>query len=206
MEFAIRTGQPARLRTGCLVAGLFEDGEPGPVARDIDEATDGLLVRLRKRRDLPRKAGETVVLHDVSGLSAQRVLLVGCGKAEDYGLKGYRKSVSAAVAALVKLGAKDAVLALAPGDAGPYEAARHAVEAASHALYRFDELKSRNKDPQPVLARLDILTAGSGAPPRPAGWRTCLPTTARRPTWRLSPASSRGATSGSPPGSSPRPT
>ena len=43
MEFAIRTGRPARTRTGCLVAGLFEDGQPGPVARDIDEGADGLL-------------------------------------------------------------------------------------------------------------------------------------------------------------------
>ncbi|WP_420196349.1 M17 family peptidase N-terminal domain-containing protein [Burkholderia thailandensis] len=50
-------------------------------ALDIDEAAKGLVSRVIKAGDIDGKLGKTLFLHEVSGIGASRVLLVGPGQA-----------------------------------------------------------------------------------------------------------------------------
>lgn len=155
MQYFIRSGRAANIRTGCLAVGVFDDNSmTGP--EEPDAAVRGLLTSLRRSGDLPKNAGEAFVLTQPEGISARRLLVVGCGKRDKYCIKQYRRAVAGATRHLRRLGASDAVLMLATAGLTPYARARHAVESAEDSLYRFDELKTGKKDPKPRLGKLGI--------------------------------------------------
>jgi len=159
MEFFIRSGDPARIRSGCLVVGVFEGGKLDQRGKDLDKAAGGLIGALKRRGDLPRKPGQILLITDPSGMSAQRLLLVGCGSPKLFATKQYRRAMETAARALATAGATDAVSLLAPSNSDPYTTARHGVEAVQHALYRFDELKTGKKEPAPKIKRLGFHVA-----------------------------------------------
>jgi leucyl aminopeptidase len=150
----------AALDVDCLVVGVFEDGELSEEARAVDSASGGRLKKLLDRGDFPGKPAETLLLADMPGISATRVLLTGLGPKKDLRRKTWRKAWAAAVAALSKTGIVSAALALERPDAkelDDYYFGRAAAEIAAGSLYRTNDLKS-GKKPKPV--RLDRVLAG----------------------------------------------
>jgi leucyl aminopeptidase len=87
-------------KTDCLVVGLFEGQNLGAVAKALDVASKGLVARLIKQGDFEGKRGTQVMLHEVSGVGAVRVLLVGLGKEAEYGDKAFAEAARAALRAL----------------------------------------------------------------------------------------------------------
>ena len=85
MEFSIKSGSPEKQRTGCVVVGVFEGRKLSTSARDIDRAAKGFLSDVLRRGDHDGKAGTSVLLHCVSGLPSDQVLLVGLGKEREMG-------------------------------------------------------------------------------------------------------------------------
>ena len=72
-----------------VVLGVFEAQTLTGPAREMDLATKGLLTRTVKAGDMDGKAGTTLFLHEVSGIGASRVLLVGLGKQDAFSQKAY---------------------------------------------------------------------------------------------------------------------
>src|SRR5690606_24469671 len=70
---------PATMKANVLVVGAFADGTLPAAAAEIDSASKGKLSGLIKRGDLETKAGATLLLHDVPGIAAERVLVVSLG-------------------------------------------------------------------------------------------------------------------------------
>ena len=112
MEFSIKSGSPEKQRTGCVVVGVFEGRKLSASARDIDRATKGFVADVLRRGDHDGKAGTTVLLHCVSGLPSDRVLLVGLGKEREMGESAYRRAIDTAIKALRATGATDAAFYL----------------------------------------------------------------------------------------------
>jgi leucyl aminopeptidase len=149
VEFSIKTGAPEKLKTGCAVVGVFESRKLTAPADALDKASKGHIANLLKRGDLDGKAGSTLLLHQVPGVAAERVLLVGLGKAEEYTAKAYRDAMAAALGALKKTAAKDALVTLAEVDVKDCDVRwrlRQAAMIAEEAAYRFDHLKSKKDD------------------------------------------------------------
>jgi leucyl aminopeptidase len=155
MEFTIKTATPEKFRAGILVAGTFADGALPAATATLDEAADGRIAALLKRGDLDEKAGSTLLLPDLPGVAAERVLLVSLGKREEFGDKAYRDALAAAAKALAASAAKDAGVLLADvtvetGDRPPRTLDWRLQQAArilADGAYRFDALKS-GKDPK----------------------------------------------------------
>ena len=80
LEFALNNTAPAEAGTDCVVVGLFADGSLSPAAEAIDTASGGRLKALAGRGDLSGKTGKTQLLHDLPGVAAARVLVVGLGE------------------------------------------------------------------------------------------------------------------------------
>ncbi len=80
MEFSIKSGSPEKQRTGCVVVGVFEGRKLSASAQAIDKATKGFLTEVLRRGDHEGKAGTSLLLHCLTGLPSDRVLLVGLGK------------------------------------------------------------------------------------------------------------------------------
>jgi leucyl aminopeptidase len=157
VEFSIKVGRPEQLQAGCIVVGVFEPRKLSVAGAALDRASKGYLARILKRGDMEGKAGSTLLLHDVPGIKAERVLLLGLGKPESFRDRQYSEAVGAAVRALNATGAADSVLHLPESSAVKRDigwCVAQATIAARGATYRFDRMKSRPEKPSSVLRKL----------------------------------------------------
>ncbi|MEM7542757.1 MAG: leucyl aminopeptidase [Pseudomonadota bacterium] len=146
MEFSIKKGPLAKQKTACLVLGVNANKKLTPAAAKIDKAARGTLSKILKRGDLSGKSGESLLIADITGCEAERILLVGLGRAGDFDLKTFRKSVGAAAKKLNEIGVRNALSTLAAVAASEDELSAAIVEqvvAFDAAAYRFNELKSK---------------------------------------------------------------
>ncbi|MEW5888591.1 MAG: leucyl aminopeptidase [Pseudomonadota bacterium] len=172
MEFSIKTGAPEKQKTGCAVVGVFESRKLTAPAEALDKASKGHITGLLKRGDHDGKAGNTLLLHDVPGVAAERVLLVGLGKAEEFSAKAYRDAMAAAMGALKKTAAKDALVTLTEADIKDCDVRwrlRQAAMIAEEAAYRFDQLKSKKDDNNLLPERLAFTAPAKDATQAEAG-------------------------------------
>ncbi|HYD58458.1 MAG TPA: leucyl aminopeptidase [Burkholderiales bacterium] len=157
MEFSIRSLSPESAKTGCVVLGVYAGGELTAPARRVDQAAKGAL--RAAVRDLPAKAGATLLLRALPSVAAERVLLVSVGERKDFAEAAYRDAVRGAAGALRELDAKDAAFFLADLKVGARTLSwnlRHAVLGLRDAFYRFDQLKSQKKAAGPALAHVVV--------------------------------------------------
>src|SRR5881227_3272651 len=68
-----------------------------------------LYRRIIRRGDMEGKLGSTLLLHNVKGTLADRVLLVGLGKERDFREREFRSAIRAAVQLLNETGSYEAV-------------------------------------------------------------------------------------------------
>ena len=95
MDFRTKTGDIAKHKTPCLVLGVFEKRKLTPTAEIIDHASGGRLAELLRKGDLDGEAGRTLLLYDLPGVAAERILLVGCGKRKEVTRTTYRQALVA---------------------------------------------------------------------------------------------------------------
>ncbi len=167
LNISIRTDEAVSVRTPLLVLQHFQDdSEPKGVAAMVDEALDGLLSRLLSRSDFRGRQGEAVAVFPEDASSpAERILLVGIGRREDYSMQGLRKAVGTAVRQAERLRVDEMTLALGHLERksehmGGHYAARGAVEGAVLAAWDYRDLKTedgRGPDEDPVV-RLKSVT------------------------------------------------
>ncbi len=157
MEFSIKSGNPEKQRTACVVVGVFEPRKLSLPAELIDNAARGYLSELLRRGDMEGKAGTTLLLHKVPGTEADRVLLVGLGKEREFREKEYRNAITTAVRTLNETGGFDGTLYLTELAVKKRDVAwrvRQAVMAAEETLYRFDQMKSKKDEVRRPLRKL----------------------------------------------------
>src|SRR2546421_10332092 len=112
MEFTIKSGSPEKQRSACVVVGVFDNRKPSLSADLIDRASGGYIGEIIRRGDMEGKLGSTLLLHNVKGTLADRVLLVGLGKERDFREREFRGAVRAAVRLLNETGSYEAVVYL----------------------------------------------------------------------------------------------
>lgn len=146
MKFSATRQSTAAINTPCLVVGIFKDAVPAGAGADIDQATGGLLERLRRRGDVGAKAGAARMLFDVDGIKADRILLVGCGKQEAFDARKYLRVCRAAAKALTQTPSETAVTALAQLPVIDRESrwcVEHAVLETAYGAYRYTATQSK---------------------------------------------------------------
>ncbi|HEU0289297.1 MAG TPA: leucyl aminopeptidase [Burkholderiales bacterium] len=170
MEFSINSGVPQTGRNGCRVVGVFEPRKLSGAAAGIDRTAKGYLANVVRRGDMQGKLGATLLLRNVPGIAAERVLLVGLGSQAAFREKQYREAVAAAVRALNATGSEEATLHLTELAVDRRDAAwnvAQAVTVAREGGYRFTHMKSRSEAAEPALRRI-VLTVDRAAGKRAA--------------------------------------
>ncbi len=159
MKFTVKSEKPAAVKTGCVVLGVYERRKLSEAASQFDKTTRGLLTGLLKGGDMDGKCGQTLLVHHPRGARCERVLLVGCGKKNDFNDSRYRDAVASAADAANRSGASDAVSylpGLEPKGRDTYWKVRQLAEVSIAALYRPDELKSKKVKISRPLRRLAV--------------------------------------------------
>jgi leucyl aminopeptidase len=159
MEFSVTTANPASKKAGVLVIGVFERRRLSDIGAAIDRAADGHLRGILANGDLAGETNTSLLLYDVPGVRARRVLLVGCGKANAFDRAAYRKVNAYVAGVLERSRATDALTclpAIAVRGMDPADRARVAVEATESSRYRFDEFRNEPNAPKHPLTRLTL--------------------------------------------------
>ena len=160
MEFSTHTSASLhQIKTPALAVGVHADGVLTPAAQALDHASSGAL-RAVVKNEFRAGAGATLVLRNLDGIAAQRVVLVGLGKQEDYGARAHAGAQQAFAALCVQLQLADAVstLAAAPCPGTTVRSrARAAAIAAGAATYRYDAtFGKRERGDRPRLRKLTL--------------------------------------------------
>ncbi len=161
LEFTLNHDAPAAADCDCVVVGAYADKTLTPTARALDMASGGKLGAWVQRGDIGGKTGRVTFLHDLPGVTARRVLVVGLGDVAKFGVPQYLKAVGDAARAL-KVGASaSALFTLSEVQVKDRDQAwniRQAVIASDHAAYRYTATLGKKKKTEDTgLTRLAVL-------------------------------------------------
>ncbi|WP_024930433.1 leucyl aminopeptidase [Methylophilus sp. OH31] len=152
MEFSIKSAAPEKLRTDCLLVGIYEGRKLTDLAKALDTMSEKAISAALKSGDMEGKTGSTLLLRQLSGVEAPRVMLVGLGKADDASLKGLRNSFRAAVKALpagVESVATD-FASLSIKKITVQQKASALAEVVLDATYKVNAVKEKSVEPHPL--------------------------------------------------------
>ena len=156
----LKVAAPAGYATPFLAVAVPQQGLPASLTA-LDAATGGALGRLYAAGDFLGKKDEVVLLHPPG--SAQRLLLVGVGKAEDSDRNQLRRAAAAAAKRAGTAGAPSLALYLTPearGSLAPRDAGQVLAEGLHFGQWSYRELKRPPEDPKPDLETAAILVDG----------------------------------------------
>lgn len=159
LEFTLNHDAPAQASVDCVVVGAYADKSLTSAGQAVDAASGGKLSALLQRGDIGGKTGKTTLLHDLPGVTAPRVLVVGLGEAAKFGVAQYLKAIGDAARTL-KLGpVRSALFTLSEVTVKDRDAAwkiRQAVIAADHACYRYTATLGKKKNDDPGLTSFAV--------------------------------------------------
>ena len=169
LAFTLQAGPAAdatTLTSDCIVVGAYSDKTLTATGQALDAASGGRIAALIERGDISGKTGKTALLHDLPGVTATRVLVIGLGEPAKFGVPQYIKAAGDAARALKDGAAASVVFTVSEAAVLGRDAAwaiRQAVIAFSHATYRYHATlgeKNKNKGESKLAA---VAVAGSDA-------------------------------------------
>jgi leucyl aminopeptidase len=135
-----------------LLVGIYEGRKLTDLAKALDAVSEKAIATALKSGDMEGKTGSTLLLRQLSGVVAPRVMLVGLGKVDDASLKGLRNSFRAAVKALpagVESVATD-FANLSIKKITVQQKASALAEVALDATYKVNAVKEKSVEPHPL--------------------------------------------------------
>ena len=158
MKTALKTSNPVRLVTDCLVIAVAAKNKFSAEAKEIDIASGKRLSSVLENGDFDGSLGTSLMLQGLEGVKAKRVLLVGCGDKAKLPLKEARKLLVSIAKSLLSSQAKDAHLALASlalVGADHYWLAERLAQELEDARYSYSTTKS-TKAKAPALKSISL--------------------------------------------------
>jgi len=160
MQLSVKATNPARLSTPCLVIPVFEDGKLPEVSAELDKAASKALGKLISKGDITGKIGDFLLLQKVEGIAAQRLLLIGCGKADQLTARKFLQIAQCASKALLKYNQPMGAIALT-GLPVKDETPAHLAELLARVLvtgqYHYSTTKAKAAK-TPVLKQIVVVT------------------------------------------------
>ena len=65
MEYNVKSGNPEKQRSACIVVGVHEPRKLTGAPEQLDEVSDGFISNILRRGDLEGKVGQVLLLHNV---------------------------------------------------------------------------------------------------------------------------------------------
>ena len=154
-----------RVDADAVVVNLFRGVRiPGGATGALDDALGGAIRELIEGGDLKGELGEVAVLYPRGAVAARRVLVVGLGPSDGFGLEQVRRASAAAASKAREVGAaRVATIVHGAGVGGldVAEAAQATLEGALLAGYRFASAKKGVAD-APRLEHVAVVEADAG--------------------------------------------
>ncbi|TEU12486.1 MAG: leucyl aminopeptidase [Anaerolineales bacterium] len=170
MEITAKAGQIQQEEAALIVVNLFQGVKtPGGATGAIDKALGGLITDLIASGDLTGKLNELAVLYTRGAIPAQRVMVVGLGKEEEFDLDKVRDVAGTVARKVRQLGVRSySTIVHGGGKAGlSVKMASQAIaEGTILALYRFLEHKSTSDEGETEIEQLTFVEFDAGKLPQ----------------------------------------
>jgi leucyl aminopeptidase len=163
MDFSTHvTVSPHQIKTAALAIGVFADGVLSTTADIIDRASQG-AVRAVVKSEFQGRSGSTLILRDLTGVTATRIVLVGLGKQANYNARaqaaGERAFAQVCVQARLTEGTS-CLAGIAYGTSTARDRARIAASSVGEATYHYDASFGKpDPDARPKLKKVSLLVA-----------------------------------------------
>lgn len=155
MDILVKSGAIETQSADALVVSLVEDESPAGAASAVDQALNGAIADLLVGGDLKGEAGQVAVLYPRGAVPARRVIVVGLGKRDDYGLDAIRRAAGLAATRARELGAAHLVTSIHGINSGAIDLAARTqatVEGTLLGLYRYPAQRKEQKESSEVAS------------------------------------------------------
>ena len=149
MQYSIDSIDPIKQNSDCLIVGTFQAKRLSPSAQQLDKYSHGYIQKILDKGDLIEECGKSLMLYNVPGISASRVLLVYCGEESNLSLTDFRKIIGCMACALKSLQVDEITSFLTDMSVKACELdkqIRQSIELIEDCYYCFDELKTDKKN------------------------------------------------------------
>ena len=164
MEILTSTGRFGDADVQALAVAVFKDEKADEgLLKELDAASSGVVRSVIESEELKGKEGETVYIHLVNagGVKAKRLLLVGVGEREGYGLGQVAQMAGTAARTLRSRNVKSIGIVPRAGEGlGAVRAASAAVEGTFIGLFDTDKYRTVDKEERAV-ERLVLVMGGA---------------------------------------------
>ena len=167
MKFATNNKKINEIKSDCLMVSVFDDGKLRGATKLVNTSNGKLIEDFIKNKDIQGKIGQTRII-PVTGKSYKRIVLVGCGKFENFSQKNYRKAVISALKKISLSNHKKVVSLIHDGvekidsPKKAYRLARVLAESWHSISYQYTTTKESNHQ-KLNLRRIEIGTNGKKA-------------------------------------------
>ena len=158
MKSSVAATPLAQVETPLLAIAVPQSTSLPASLADLDRAAGGVLARALGAGDYKGKRDETLLVYG-SG-KAQRILLVGVGKAGEVTRSALRRAAAVGAKRARTIGATAFAFAIAVearGGVSATEVGQVVVEGAAHGGWQFTELKQAGDDPKPELEAVAVV-------------------------------------------------
>lgn len=145
MNFTLNNSPVAGIQMDCLVIGVIDETPLSGTAAAVDKASGGQIQRLLDSGDIEATWKDHILLHNIDGISAPRVLVMGCGDADKFTPARFDAVVALAAGLLrshVTTSAHFCLHELQTTDKDQAWRTRQTVLSAIRANYRYTETKA----------------------------------------------------------------
>ena len=167
MKFATNNKKINEIKSDCLMVSVFDDGKLRGATKTVNTSNGKLIEDFIRNKDIQGKIGQTRII-PVTGKSYKRIVLVGCGKFENFSQKNYRKAVISALKKISLSNHKKVVSLIHDGvekidsPKKAYRLARVLAESWHSISYQYTTTKESNRQ-KLNLRRIEIGTNGKKA-------------------------------------------
>src|SRR5690606_18318087 len=166
MEFSTQTTAGLQqVRSAALGVGVFADGVLTQAAEVIDRASEGAISAVLKT-EFKGKANSHLVLRNLPGIKAERVIVIGLGKQETYRAAGHAAAEQTFASVCAGLNVTEGVSTLAGVECEQTtlrSRARAMALAGRRSTYRYDLTRTKDLEPAPRLKKLSLWVSRSNA-------------------------------------------
>lgn len=159
MDFNLKTGSPEKQRSACLIIAVSQPRKLSAAGQSVDKVSDEFLSKIIRKGDMDGKIGQSLLLHNVPGTLADRILLIGIGKEKELNERSFSRVIASLQSALSNSGATDAYSCLSDIAVGSHDIEwniRHTVMKLSSGEYKFDQMKSIKAEKKKSLKKFAI--------------------------------------------------
>ena len=160
MDYLVKTEKPEKIRSDCLIIPVFEGKKLSAFGKQIDQQAQGALKALLKSGDMTGKAKHTVTLYQPAELQCARILLLGCGKADEVNATTFQALINSAWSVIEKMPVASThwdILSIAEA-LSDEQSIRFAVAAIEQAQYEYLATKSDAKPKKIACKKITFLS------------------------------------------------